>query len=111
MQDETFFDSIKTNLNGEPGQPMVLGVCRTLAQRFGQEVWLIRLATIVLGVFYTFFTLAAYVILGLFLDETSARTRGVFEGLGVWFREFTDKAGNKCTELFGACSNDRHRRT
>ena len=33
MQDETFFDSIKRNLNGQPGQPIVLGVCKTLAAR------------------------------------------------------------------------------
>ena len=33
MQDETFFDSMKRNLNGEPGQPIVLGVCKTLAAR------------------------------------------------------------------------------
>ena len=42
MQTEPFFDSIKRNLNGEPGQPIVLGVCKTLAARFNQEVWLIR---------------------------------------------------------------------
>ena len=69
MQDETFFDSIKRNLNGEPGQPIVLGVCKTLAARFGQEVWLIRLAAIVLGVFYSFITLAVYIMLGLFMKK------------------------------------------
>jgi phage shock protein PspC (stress-responsive transcriptional regulator) len=103
MQDETFFDSIKRNLNGEPGQPIVLGVCKTLAARFNQEVWLIRLAAIVLGVFYTFFTIVAYVLLGLFMDETSHRTKSLFEGLGIWFRELTEKIGR----LFGnVCGND-----
>nr|AFI78707.1 protein containing PspC domain [uncultured bacterium ws085G8] len=95
MQDETFFDSIKRNLNGEPGQPIVLGVCKTLAARFNQEVWLIRLAAIVLGVFYTFFTIVAYVLLGLFMDETSHRTKSLFEGLGIWFRELTEKIGRQ----------------
>jgi phage shock protein PspC (stress-responsive transcriptional regulator) len=101
MEDETFFDSIKRNLNGEPGQPIVLGVCKTLAERFKQEVWLIRLITIILGVFYTFVTLVAYILLGLFLEETSARSKGVFEGLGIWFREFTEKAGERCNDVFG----------
>ena len=58
MQEETFFESIKRNLNGEPDQPIVLGVCKTLAARLNQEVWLIRLAAIALGVFYSFATLA-----------------------------------------------------
>jgi phage shock protein PspC (stress-responsive transcriptional regulator) len=95
MQDNTFFDSIKRNLNGDPGQPMVLGVCKTLAARFKQEVWLIRLAAIVLGVFYSFITLVAYILLGLFMEETSDRTKSLFEGLAIWFREFTEKVAEK----------------
>ena len=108
MQDETFFDSIKRNLNGEPGQPIVLGVCRTLAARLGQEVWLIRLAAIVLGVFYSFITLVVYILLGLFMDETSQRTRSLFEGLGIWFREFTEKVGRQFGSSFGH-KNSSHR--
>jgi len=101
MQDETFFDSIKRNLNGEPGQPIVLGVCKTLAARLNQEVWLIRLAAIVLGVFYSFTTLVVYILLGLFMAETSHRTKSLFEGLGIWFREFTEKVGRQCGNTFG----------
>ena len=99
MQDETFFDSLKKNLNGEPGQPIVLGVCKTLAARFNQEVWLIRLAAIVLGVFYSFITLVIYILLGLFMEETSHRSKSLFEGIGIWFREFTEKVADKynCT--------------
>ena len=104
MREETFFDSIKRNLNGEPGQPIVLGVCKTLAARFNQEVWLIRLAAIVLGVFYSFIALVVYILLGLFMEETSHRTKSLFEGLGIWFREFTHKVGNKCNSTF---CNDR----
>jgi phage shock protein PspC (stress-responsive transcriptional regulator) len=104
MREETFFDSIKRNLNGEPGQPIVLGVCKTLAARFNQEVWLIRLAAIVLGVFYSFITLVVYILLGLFMEETSHRTRSLFEGLGIWFTEFTHKVGDKCNSSF---CNDR----
>lgn len=105
MQDETFFDSMKRNLNGEPGQPIVLGVCKTLAARFNQEVWLIRLAAIVLGVIYTFGTLVAYILLGLFMDETSHRTKSLFEGLGIWFRELTEKLGNLWSN---ACCGNNH---
>jgi len=101
MQENTFFDSLKRNLNGEPGQPIVLGVCKTLAARFNQEVWLIRLAAIVLGVFYSFATLVAYILLGLFMEETSSRSKSLFEGLGIWFREFTQKAADLCTDTFG----------
>ena len=105
MQDETFFDSIKRNLNGAPGQPIVLGVCRTLAERLNQEVWLIRLAAIVLGVFYSFITLVAYILLGLFMDETSDRTKSLFEGLGIWFRELTEKVGRLFNNTFGNGNN------
>ena len=107
MQNDTFFESVKRNLNGEPGQPIVLGVCKTLAARFNQEVWLIRLAAIVLGVFYTFTTLVAYILLGLFMEETSDRTKSLFEGLGIWFRELTEKIGRQFGNLFG---NDKHSR-
>jgi phage shock protein PspC (stress-responsive transcriptional regulator) len=101
MQSDTFFESVKRNLNGEPGQPIVLGVCKTLAAKFQQEVWLIRLAAIVLGVFYTFAAVVAYVLIGLFMDETSDRTKSLFEGLTIWFREFLDKAGDKWNDIFG----------
>ena len=108
MQDETFFESMKRNLNGEPGQPIVLGVCKTLAARLNQEVWLIRLAAIVLGVFYSFVTLVVYVMLGLFMTETSSRTKSLFEGLGIWFRELTEKVGKQFGNTFGD-KNSSHR--
>ncbi len=107
MQDETFFESVKRNLNGQPGQPIVLGVCKTLAARLDQEVWLIRLAAIVLGVFYSLITLAVYIALGLIMEETSHRTKSLFEGLGIWFREFTHKVGNKFDGLFRDNGNSR----
>jgi phage shock protein PspC (stress-responsive transcriptional regulator) len=107
MQENTFFDSIKENLNGEPGKPIVLGVCKTIAARFNQEVWLIRLAAIVLGVFYSFAALVVYILLGLFMEETSDRSKSLFEGLGIWFREFTQKVSDGCCGMFG---NDRSSR-
>jgi len=107
MQDKPFFASVKENLNGRPGQPMVLGVCKTLAARFQLEVWFVRLAAIALGVFFTFATLVVYILLGLFLDETAARSKSLFEGLGIWFREFTDKVANWCH--CSASGTSRHR--
>ncbi len=107
MQNELFFESIKRNLNGQPGQPIVLGVCRTLAARFNQEVWLIRLAAIVLGVIFTFATLVAYILLGLFMPETSDRTKSLFEGLGIWFQEFTEKVANLFGDIFRGNSSRR----
>lgn len=109
MSSNDFFESVKRNLNGNPGQPIVLGVCKTLAARLNQEVWLIRLAAIVLGVFFTFFTLAAYVLLGLFMAETSDRTKSLFEGLGIYFRELTEKIGNMFNGVFGNETTRRDR--
>lgn len=101
MNTENLFESIKQNLNGRPGQPIVLGVCNVLARRFDQEVWIFRAGTIVLGVFFTFTTLAAYILLGLFMSETEQRTRGLFRGLGIWAREAGDKFAAACRDLFG----------
>jgi phage shock protein PspC (stress-responsive transcriptional regulator) len=110
MEENTFFNSIKENLNGEPGQPIVLGVCKTIAARFNQEVWLVRLAAIVLGVFYSFVALVVYILLGLFMKETSDRSKSLFEGLGIWFREFTQKVADGCSDVFGSGKSSRRHR-
>lgn len=91
MDQQNLFESIKHNLNGRPGQPIVLGVCKTLSERFGQEPWVYRAAAILLGVFFTFATLAGYVLLGLLLPETAERSKGVFRGLGLQIREWVDR--------------------
>lgn len=101
MNTENLFESIKQNLNGRPGQPIVLGVCNVLTKRFDQEAWVFRAGAIVLGVFFTFATLAAYILLGLFMPETEQRTRGLFRGLGIWAREAGDKFAAGCRDLFG----------
>lgn len=107
MSSETFFDSIKRNLNGDPGKPIVLGVCKTLAARFNLEVWFVRLSAIILGVFFTFVTLAGYILLGLFMAETSDRSKSLFAGLGIYFRELTHKLGDIFDDIF---SSDKPRR-
>jgi phage shock protein PspC (stress-responsive transcriptional regulator) len=100
MEHHNLFESIKRNLNGRPGQPIVLGVCKALARRCGHEVWVFRAAAIVLGVFFTFATLAAYVLLGLFMPETEERTKGVFRGLGIWLQEMVDRLAALGREFF-----------
>ena len=104
MQNDDLFESIKENLNGRPDQPILLGVCNALAQRFEQEPWLFRAAAILLGVFYTGFALAAYIILGLVLKETEDRTRGVFKGLFISLREAVEKIIHGGRDMF----NDGH---
>ena len=105
MSTENLFESIKENLNGSEGQPIVLGVCSVLSKRFEQEVWIFRAVAIVLGVFYTFPTLVAYILMGLFMKETEERTRGLFKGLGIWAQEACDKCVAVCRDLFGQSSH------
>ena len=68
MSAESVIDQIKEALEGRPGQPMVLGVCRSLAERFGQETWIVRAVTIVMAVFWTLPVVAAYIILGFAMN-------------------------------------------
>lgn len=91
MSAENVINEIRDSLNGRPGQPIVLGVCRTLADKFNQEPWVFRAAAIVMGLFFTVFTLAAYIVLGFALNETEDRTRRFFSGLTVLIREWAEK--------------------
>ena len=61
---------IRESLNGRPGQPILFGVCRSLAERFGQEPWAYRAAAILLALFYTLPAIAAYIVLGFALIGT-----------------------------------------
>ena len=91
MHSEELLQTIKDNLNGTPGQPIVLGVCNVLGKRSGQETWVFRAIAIVALVLFTMPTLVAYVLLGLFMDETAERTRGVFQGLYLTLQEAVEK--------------------
>lgn len=91
MRDNDTVEDIKQALNGRPGQPIVFGVCKALAARCGCEPWITRAAAIVLGLFFTLPVLAGYILLGLLLKETEARTRGFFSGLTVIIREWSEK--------------------
>jgi len=102
MTAESIIQEVKEALNGRPGQPIVLGVCQALAKRLSQEVWIVRLATIIAGVFFTFPTLAIYILAGFFLSETEVRTRGFFSGLGVVIREFAEKLTNGLGRMCGS---------
>lgn len=91
MRSDELMQTIKDNLNGTPGQPIVLGVCNTLGKRSGQETWIFRAIAIVALVFFTMPALVAYILLGLFMDETAERTRGVFQGLYLTLQEAVEK--------------------
>jgi phage shock protein PspC (stress-responsive transcriptional regulator) len=51
MSTDRIMQEIREALEGRPGQPIVLGVCNTVAQKMGWETWCVRLATIVLALF------------------------------------------------------------
>ena len=92
---------IRESLNGRPGQPIVFGVCRSLAERFGQEPWVYRAAAILLALFYTLPVVAAYIVLGFALKETESRTRRFFSGLAVLIREWAEKLADSLRGLLG----------
>ena len=101
MTAENVLNEIRETLNGRPGQPIVFGVCGTLAEKLGQEPWLVRAATIVLGLFFTLFTLAAYIVLGFMMKETERRTGRFFSGLAVLIREWAEKLVDTIRNVFG----------
>lgn len=100
MTAEGVFQEIKQALNGRPGQPIVLGVCKAIAARINKEVWCVRLALIVLGLFWTLPMVAAYVVLGFVLPDTEDRTRGFFTGLGITARETAEKVFASLGQIF-----------
>jgi phage shock protein PspC (stress-responsive transcriptional regulator) len=104
MSSENVINEVREALNGRPGQPIVFGVCRALADRFGKEPWMFRLAAIVLALIWTLPAVAAYVVAGLVMAETEARTRRFFSGLAVIIRE---KAEQAAEWLRGCCSNEK----
>ena len=99
MCPEDVCNEIRESLNGRPGQPMVLGVCKSLAERFGKEAWIFRLVAIAATLFWTLPALAAYIILGFALSETESRTRRFFSGLAVVIRESVEKMADWLREL------------
>lgn len=108
MSPEDVISEIRESLNGRPGQPIVLGVCKTLAARFDVEPWIVRAAAIVLGLFFTLITVAAYVVLGFTLKETELRTRQFFSGLAVLIREWTEKLFGTVRQCCGNPGRARH---
>ncbi len=103
MTTDSIMQEIREALEGRPGQPIVLGVCNAIAQKMGWKTWCVRLATIISALFFAGYTLIAYVIAGLLLKETEARTRGFFTGLTIIAREWTEKLSGSLNRAF--CSN------
>lgn len=101
MSADNVINEIRDSLNGRPGQPIVFGVCKTLAEKSGKQPWLFRLAAIALALFWTIPAVGAYIILGFTLNETEGRTRKFFAGLAVIVREMVEKFAASLRDLFG----------
>jgi phage shock protein PspC (stress-responsive transcriptional regulator) len=101
MSADNVINEIRESLNGRPGQPIVFGVCKTLANKAGKEPWIFRLAAVVLALFWMFPAVAAYIVLGFALGETEERTRKFFSGLAVIVRESVDKFFASLRDMFG----------
>jgi len=106
MTTDSIMQEIREALAGRPGQPIVLGVCNTIATRMGWETWCVRLATIILMLVFTLPSLAVYIVLGLVMKETEARTRGFFAGLTVITREWADRISNGFGRIFCSSRSD-----
>jgi phage shock protein PspC (stress-responsive transcriptional regulator) len=91
MSSDNVINEIRESLNGRPGQPIVFGVCKSLANRTGKEPWIFRLAAIVVTLFWPLLGLAVYIIAGVVMPETEERTRKFFSGLLVIVRENVEK--------------------
>ena len=101
MSADNVINEIRDSLNGRPGQPIVFGVCKALADKFGKEPWLFRLAAIILTLFWTLPAVAAYIIVGFALSETEDRTRKFFSGLAVIVRDLVQKFAESLRNMFG----------
>jgi phage shock protein PspC (stress-responsive transcriptional regulator) len=101
MSADNVINEIRESLNGRPGQPIVFGVCKALADKFGKEPWLFRLAAIILTLFWTLPAVAAYIIVGFALSETEDRTRKFFSGLAVIVRDLVQKLAESLRDMFG----------
>jgi phage shock protein PspC (stress-responsive transcriptional regulator) len=101
MSADNVINEIRDSLNGRPGQPIVFGVCKALADKFSKEPWIFRLAAIVLTLFWTLPAVAAYIILGITLNETENRTRKFFSGLAVIVRDLVQKFAESLRDMFG----------
>jgi phage shock protein PspC (stress-responsive transcriptional regulator) len=106
MTTDNIIQEIREALQGRPGQAIVLGVCNTIATRMGWETWCVRLAVIVSLLFFSGFTLVVYVVAGLVMKETEARTRGFFTGLSIIAREWVSKVSDGVSRIFGSARSD-----
>ena len=101
MSADNVINEIRDSLNGRPGQPIVFGVCKALADKSGKEPWIFRLAAIILTLFWTLPAVAAYIVLGFALNETENRTRKFFSGLAIIVRDLVQKFAASLRDMFG----------
>jgi phage shock protein PspC (stress-responsive transcriptional regulator) len=101
MSADDVINEIRESLNGRPGQPIVFGVCKALAEKSGKEPWIFRVIAIALTLFWTIPAVAAYIIAGFALKETEERTRKFFAGLAIIIREMVEKFAATLRDMFG----------
>ena len=101
MSADDVLNEMRNSLNGRQGQPIVFGVCKTLAEKSGKEPWIFRLAALVLTLFWTLPAVAAYIVLGFALNEPEDRSRRFFSGLAVITREMVEKFAASLRDMFG----------
>ena len=109
MSSDSVINEIRESLNGRPGQPIVFGVCKSLADRTGKEPWMFRLAAILITLFWPVAGMAAYIIAGAVMPETEKRTRKFFTGLMVIVRENVEKGAAWLRDCCHSCARDSHR--
>jgi phage shock protein PspC (stress-responsive transcriptional regulator) len=108
MSSDNVINEIRESLNGRPGQPIVFGVCKSLADRTGKEPWMFRLAAILITLFWPLAGLAIYIIAGVVMRETEERTRKFFSGLLIIVRENVEKGAGWLRDCCQSCNRSSH---
>ena len=108
MSSDNVINEIRESLNGRPGQPIVFGVCKSLADRTGKEPWMFRLAAILITLFWPLAGLAIYIIAGVVMPETEGRTRKFFSGLLIIVRENVEKGAAWLRDCCHSCNRSSH---
>ena len=98
MSADNVINEIRDSLNGRPGQPIVFGVCKALADKSGKEPWVYRAVAIVLTLFWTLPAVAAYIIIGFALTRQ-------LEGAIIDITALTSRGSGSAPSMHLQCAN------
>lgn len=88
-----------SDIFGEQKRPVwVWGVCAAVANRVGWETWIVRAVAVLLLIFLTGLTLAAYFILGLLLPESRDRAFRSIREFARFLDALIEAAGRKINQ-------------